>query len=75
MVQRAPLKQYYLEIGSYFLKKGSGVELGQILKAKRLEKNRFKVKVITGLFYDFNQNKINHTAENRVIKKKHEKKG
>lgn len=69
MAQGANTKQYYLEIGTHFLKKGTGYEVGQIVQSKRIGDNRHRVKVITGIFYDFATNKINHTAENRIIKK------
>lgn len=68
MINRAGLKQYRLEIGTYLLKKGCGFEVGQIIAEKRLRPGLWRVKVITGLFYDFQQNKINHTAENRILK-------
>ena len=68
MINRAPKRQYFLEIGTYFLKKGCDYQVGQIIAKKRLHDNVYRVKVITGLFYDFNENKINHTAENRIAK-------
>lgn len=68
MVTRASKQQYYLEIGAHFLKKGSGVKVGQIFKEKKLEHDLYRVSVVTGLFYDFNTNKVNHTAEKRVMK-------
>lgn len=67
MINRAGLKQYRLEIGTYLLKKGCGYEVGQIIKEKRLRRGLWRVKVITGLYYDFQQNKINHTSENRIL--------
>lgn len=68
MIHRAPLQQYRLEIGVHLLKKGCGYQVGQIIAQKRLRPGLFRVKVITGLFYDFQNNKINHTAENRIMK-------
>lgn len=68
MINRAPLRQYYLNIGAHFLKKGSGFSIGQIVKEKRIKPNLYRVKVITGLFYDFSTNKVNHTADNRIMK-------
>lgn len=66
-IRFAPLNQWQMEIGAYLLKKGCGFEIGQIVKEKHLEQGKWKVKVITGIFYDFRENRINHTAENRVI--------
>lgn len=74
MINRAGLEQYRLEIGTYLLKKGCGFEVGQIIAEKRLRPGLWRVKVITGLFYDFQQNKINHTAENRILKENEFKK-
>lgn len=68
--QRAPLQQYYLEIGSHFLKKGAGYQVGQVIKERRLRPGIWKVKVITGLFFDFDNNKINHTSADKVIRSK-----
>lgn len=68
--QRAPREQYYLEIGTYFLKKGTGYKIGQVIKEKRLRRGLWKVKVITGLYYDFTENKVNHTCTNRTIRSK-----
>ncbi|HIB37971.1 hypothetical protein [Mesonia sp.] len=64
---RAKKNQWQLQIGAYLLKKGCGYEIGQIVQEKRLERGKWRVKVITGIFYNFNTNEINHTAENRVI--------
>lgn len=63
-------KRWQLEIGAHLLKKGCGFQVGQIIQEKRLRDNIWRVKVITGLFYDFNENKINHTAENKIIRNK-----
>lgn len=67
---RAGLKQWQMEIGSYLLKKGCGYEIGQIVRQRKIGHDRFRVKVVTGLFYDFSTNRINHTKENRIISKK-----
>jgi hypothetical protein len=67
MLNRATRKQYYLEIGSHFIKKGCNVQIGSIVKRKRIDHKRERVKVVTGIFYDFKTNKINHTADNRII--------
>ncbi|GIZ09992.1 hypothetical protein FUMI01_27180 [Flavobacterium sp. UMI-01] len=69
MVNKASKKQYYLEIGSHFLKKGCNVQVGQIVDSKRIDHERRRVKVVTGIFYDFGENKINHTIDKRIIKK------
>lgn len=68
MLNRASKKQYYLEMGSHFMKKGCNVQIGQIVDSKKIDHERRRVKVVTGLFYDFRTNKINHTSDKRVIK-------
>lgn len=70
MLNKAGFKQYCLEIGVYFLKKGVGYDIGQILQEKHLHEKTYRVKVVTGIFYNFKDNKITHTAENRIIKAK-----
>lgn len=68
MVQKAPLNQYYLNIGAHFLKKGAGFQIGQIVKEKHLHGGLYRVSVITGLFYNFQDNKVTHTAEKKILK-------
>lgn len=65
--RRAGLKQWHMELGALLLKKGCGYQIGQVVQEKRLEPGKWRVKVITGIFYDFRENKINHTAENRIL--------
>ena len=69
MLNKAPRKQYYLQIGALLLKKGCNVQIGQIVDSKNIDHERRRVKVITGLFYDFRTNKISHTSDKRIIKK------
>lgn len=66
---RANGKQWQLQLGAHLLKKGAGYEIGQILRSRKIGANRYKVKVVTNLFYDFATNQINHVKENRVITK------
>lgn len=67
LANRASTKEWQLQIGAHLLKKGCGFHIGQIIKEKRLYGKRYRVKVITGLFYDFNTKNINHTAENKIL--------
>jgi hypothetical protein len=68
ILNKAKKEQYYLEIGSHFIKKGCNVQIGQIVDSKRIDHERRRVKVITGLFYDFKTNKINHVSDRRIVK-------
>lgn len=65
---RANKKRWQLEIGTHLLKKGCNYEVGQIVQEKKLRENIYKIKVITGIFYDFKKNEITHTSENKVIR-------
>lgn len=68
IVMRASARRWQIEIGTYLLKKGCSYQVGQIVQEKKLRDNLYRVKVITGIFYDFRKNEITHTSENRVIK-------
>ncbi|QAA81402.1 hypothetical protein EI546_06515 [Aequorivita sp. H23M31] len=68
-LNRAPLRQYYLEIGAYLLKKGSNVEIGQILKVKNVKPGVQQVKVVTEMYFSFHDNKITHRTGTRVLRK------
>jgi hypothetical protein len=68
MINKAPINQYYLNIGSHLLKKGAGFYVGQIVKEKHLHDGIYRVSVITGLFYNFQDNKVTHTADKKIMK-------
>lgn len=63
MLNKAPLSQYYLELGTFFLKKGVGKKVGDPVKYKIGKKN--KQHYIANLHYDFANNRINHTLTNK----------
>lgn len=66
---RAPLKQYYLEIGAHLLKKGCDIEIGQIVNVKNIKPGTQRVTVITEMYYGFHNNRISHRTEKRILKK------
>ncbi len=68
MAQKAPLRQYYLEIGAYYLKKGCGYEVGQIIKAKKLHTRGHRATVISSLYFNLHTNEITHTAGKTIIR-------
>lgn len=68
MAQKAPLRQYYLEIGAHFLKKGCGYEVGQIIKEKHLHDNLHRVSIVKGLYFNLHTNEITHTAGKTIVK-------
>jgi|GEM_PF-2550757 len=68
MINKASKQQYYLEIGAHLLRKGAAHKIGDVVKGKKLGDGRWRVKVITGMFFDFGQNRINHTSKNDVIR-------
>jgi hypothetical protein len=50
------------------MRKSAGFKVGQIVKEKHLRENIYRVSVITGLFYNFQENKVTHTADKRIMK-------
>ncbi len=67
ILHRADKRQWNLNIGSYFLRKGVGYEVGQIIKKEPLNKGATKVTYITGFNYDFAKNKVVHRTGCKVI--------
>lgn len=67
LLNKATSKDWQLQIGAYLLKKGCGFKVGQIIDEKKIGYKRYRVKVITNLFYDFNTNKINHLTDKKVL--------
>ena len=67
IANRAITTEWQLQIGAYLLKKGCVFQVGQIIQEKKIYHNRYRVKVVTNLFYDFKTNKINHVSENRIL--------
>ncbi len=65
---KAPLKQYYLEIGAHFLRKGAGYDVGTIISYKVLPKGKIKAEVVTSVSYDFGMNKIDHKSTTKIMK-------
>lgn len=59
MINGAGPRQYYLEIGAYFLQKGAGMKIGDPIQ-RHLGK-REKTFYLANLHYDFAHNRINHT--------------
>lgn len=70
ILTRANLRQWYLNVGSYFLRKGVGYEIGQITKKETLNNGVIKVRYIRSLSYDFKTNKVTHTLGVKNITKK-----
>lgn len=66
---RAPLKQYYLEIGVHLLKKGCNVEIGQVLKVRDIRPGLQQAQAVTEIYYSFHDNKISHKTGWRSLRK------
>jgi len=62
---RAPKEQYYLELGSYFIRKGTGYQVGDTFKYP--SKRGAKTLYIRNLFYNFNLNKITYKLDKNPI--------
>lgn len=67
LLNRAKASDWQLQIGAHLLRKGCGYQVGQIIAERKIAHNRYRVKVITNLFYDFNENKINHVSAKRIL--------
>lgn len=63
MINKAPRQQYYLEIGAHFLKKGVGKKIGDPIVVQ--EPKKAKTYYIANLFFDFGNNRVNHTLTNK----------
>lgn len=70
LLNRASVREWQLQLGAHLLKKGCGYKVGQIIREKHIGNKRYRVKVITNLLYDFNENKINHTTANNILDSK-----
>jgi hypothetical protein len=67
---KAPRSQYFLEIGAYFLRKGVGYKIGDPVKYRVGQKGgRMKQYYVANLFYDFGNNRVNHTITKNRPKK------
>lgn len=64
---KAPLRKWQVEIGAYLLRKGCPYEVGQVIESKKLSGNNKKAKYITGLTYDFGDNKIYKRFGNTIV--------
>lgn len=60
---KASKEQYYLEIGSFLLRRGTGYKVGDAFMLPQQKKGKsVKTQVwISNLFFDFAKNKITHT--------------
>jgi hypothetical protein len=70
IANKASKKEIYLEIGAHFIKKGANYQVNEILYKKQLKhqsKNIAKAKVVTGLSFDFDTNKIFVRKGNRIL--------
>jgi len=68
---RAPLKQYYLEIGTWLIRKGCNAQVGQIIRAKPIneKKGTQQAEVVTNIFYNFRYNKLSYNTKIITLKK------
>lgn len=57
-------KQWRLELGVYYLRRGTPYQPGQAFQWKNA-KGKWQQKKIKNLFFNFRQNKITHSFENQ----------
>ncbi|WP_438710851.1 hypothetical protein ACSTS3_19630 [Aquimarina muelleri] len=70
IANRATKKEMYLEIGAYFIKKGANYQIGEIIYKKQLQhhsKRISRAKVVSGLSFDFDTNKIYVRKGNKIV--------
>lgn len=81
MVQGAPKQQYFLELGAYFIKKGTDYRVGQPFEYSQVSRKKGNHKVIkkglyiTNLFYNFKENKITYKLDKNPILNRIENEG
>ncbi|CDF80579.1 hypothetical protein BN863_28670 [Formosa agariphila KMM 3901] len=63
-------RQYFIEVGVYFLKKGVGYEVGQIIREKKINHIKgksLKVWVVKDITYSLRHNKVDSVLETQLI--------
>ncbi|MBV7268380.1 hypothetical protein [Winogradskyella luteola] len=66
----ADQRQYFIEIGVWFLKKGIEVEVGQIIKEKKINHVKgkpLKVTVVKDVIWSLKENTVRHIEETQLI--------
>ena len=58
IITRAPKAQWQLNIGAILIKKGTGTQVGEVLKIERINWNQNKVTYVSGFSYDFDKNRV-----------------
>ncbi|MEN5434102.1 hypothetical protein ABE545_10705 [Sphingobacterium faecium] len=68
---KAPLQQYYLELGTWLIRKGCKAQVGQIIRTKPIHEKKAtqEVEVITNIFYNFRYNKLSYNTKIITLKK------
>lgn len=64
---RAPKEQFYLELGAYFIKKGTVYNVGQPFEYRQRKTDAPKTFYIKNLFYNFRQNKVTYSLSKNPI--------
>lgn len=77
---QAPRYQRDLERGSYYIRRGTGFQVGQPFRIKDKGTGKIRTRYIDNLFYNFKANKVTHRFSDKPItgfteKFKVEKKG
>lgn len=68
---KAPLKQYYLELGTWLIRKGCKAQVGQVIYSKPVNEKKAtqQIEVVTNIFYNFRYNKLSYKTEYKTLKK------
>ncbi|GLB51714.1 hypothetical protein NBRC110019_07530 [Neptunitalea chrysea] len=67
LIQKAPKEQFYLELGSYFIRKGTGYQVGDAFEYKQRRTGKAKTLRIQNLFYNFKENRITYRFDKKPI--------
>lgn len=64
----APKYQRDLERGSYYIRRGTGFQVGQPFKIKDHGNGKVKTRYISNLLFNFKTNAVNHKFSDKPIK-------
>ncbi len=64
---KAPKEQFFLELGSYFIRKGTGYKVGNTFEYKQRKTGKPKTFYISNLFFNFRENKVTYTLSKNPI--------
>ncbi len=64
---KAPKEQFFLELGSYFIRKGTGYKVGDTFEYSQRKTGKSKTFYISNLFFNFKLNKVTYKLSKNPI--------